>query len=42
MKLLVGLLSTSVFGFNDLPGQCPELPNQENFDAVRYLGIWET
>jgi len=42
MKLLVGLLSTSVLGFNDLPGQCPELPNQENFDTVRYLGIWET
>ena len=42
MKLLFGLLSSSALGFNDLPGQCPELPNQENFDTVRYLGIWET
>jgi len=38
----LGLLSTSAFGFNERPGLCPEIPNQPNFDAEKYLGIWET
>lgn len=42
MKLQFGLLST-VFGASKvLPGQCPDLPNEENFDTLRYLGLWQT
>ena len=46
MKLVFGLLSTG-FGktfelgeSENLPGLCPELPNQENFEIERYLGQW--
>ena len=42
MKLIFGLLSTG-FGLGEsenLPGLCPELPNQENFEIERYLGQW--
>ena len=41
MKLLFGILSNSVLA-NERPGSCPEIPNQPNFDAARYLGQWET
>ena len=46
MKLLFGLLSngfgkTLGLGESDnLPGLCPELPNQEKFQIERYLGQW--
>merc|ERR1719284_1134690 len=46
MKFTLGLLSTG-FGktsglgkSENLPGLCPELPNQENFQIERYLGQW--
>ena len=46
MKLTLGLLSTG-FGktsglgkSENLPGLCPELPNQENFQIERYWGQW--
>lgn len=46
MKLSLGFLSTG-FGktsglgeSENLPGPCPELPNQENFQIERYLGQW--
>jgi len=42
MKLQFGLLSTVYGASKVLPGQCPELPNQENFDTARYLGLWQT
>ena len=28
--------------YNIRPGQCPELPNQPNFQVDRYTGVWET
>ena len=46
MKLLFGILSSGfakTFGLGEsdnLPGLCPELPNQENFQIERYLGQW--
>ena len=46
MKLLLGLLSTcygnsfELGQSKNLPGRCPELPNQENFQIERYLGQW--
>ena len=46
MKLIFGLLSTgfgSAFELGEsenLPGLCPELPNQENFEIEKYLGQW--
>ena len=28
--------------YNIRPGQCPELPNQSDFQVDRYTGVWET
>ena len=46
MKLIFSLISTGFgksFGLGEsdnLPGLCPELPKQENFQIERYLGQW--
>ena len=42
MKLFAGLVSAALSAEPILPGKCPELPNQENFDTARYLGFWQT
>jgi len=42
MKLFAGLVSAALSAETILPGKCPELPNQENFETTRYLGFWQT
>ena len=41
MKLTLSIFSSSILA-NEISGPCPEIPNQPNFDAARYLGQWET
>ena len=43
MKLLLGVFASLGMAGNQRPGQCPEkIPNQPNFEAARYFGMWET
>ena len=41
MKLTLSIFSSSILA-NEIQEPCPEIPNQPNFDAARYLGQWET
>ena len=43
MKTFSVLALSSVYAVGNIfPGECPEIPNQPDFDAEAYMGVWFT